>query len=155
MKMQTNPFANKNLRCLYDKAAQKWWFSAVDICAILTDSDYESAREYWKASKYNFAVKGNQLVASCDQLKMPARNGKYYFTEVLDIRQVIYLIQIIPSPKAEPYRLWLADMVASNTPMEQLLSEAGEPCAAQIQEEYKNNPHKLFERLSITKEKLL
>ncbi|MCL2365195.1 MAG: hypothetical protein FWC71_11085 [Defluviitaleaceae bacterium] len=147
-----NPFANRDLRCKYDEVAQKWWFSAVDICAILTDAPYEDAIGYWKATKYNFAANEIQWVANCDRLKLPATDGKYYFVDVLDIRQVAYLIQVIPSPKAEPFRLWLADLVAASTPMEQLLIETGAPCAARIDEDYKNNPNKLFERLVITKE---
>jgi len=155
MDYSTNPFSNKNLRCIYDEIEQKWWFSAVDICGILTDSDYEGARGYWKTAKRNFEESENQLVAICHQLKMPAKNGKYYLTEVLDIRQVIYLIQIIPSPKAEPYKLWLADIVATHTPITQLLLEAGAQNAALIRQAYLNEPQKLSERVIIKKERLV
>jgi len=116
--MQNNLFANKNLRCVYDQISEKWWFSAVDMCAILTGGSYETARTYWKQFKYNWATQKNQPVTICYQLKMPAKNGKYYFTEVLDTKGIAYLIQITPSPKAEPYRLWLAEMVATNTAVE-------------------------------------
>ena len=150
-----NPFANKQLRSLYDPVDGKWWFSAVDICAILIDSDYETGRKYWKKIKFDLFAKGNQLVTKSNRLKMPARNGKYYFTEVLDTKEVIYLIQIIPSPKADPFRLWVADIVANNTVAETLLIEAGESCASQISEAYINNPQKLKERIIITKQRMV
>jgi len=150
-----NPFANKQLRSLYDPTAEKWWFSAVDICAILTDSNYETGRKYWKKIKFDLSTKQNQVVTKSNQLKMPAQDGKYYFTEVLDTKEVIYLIQIIPSPKAEPFRLWLADMVANSTIAEKLLIEAGETCAKQIAEDYMKDPQKLAARHVITKRRLV
>ncbi|MCL2364121.1 MAG: hypothetical protein FWC71_05610 [Defluviitaleaceae bacterium] len=153
--MEINPFAGKNLRCIYDEIERKWWFSAVDICGILINGDYESARKYWKAAKNNFTAKENQLVANCNQLKMPAKNGKYYYTEVMDIRQAIYFIQIIPSPHAEPYRLWLANAVANHTHVEPLLIEAGAHNAAQIRQAYINDASKLSERLTIKIERLV
>ena len=128
-----NPFAGKPLRCFYDKEAAKWWFSAVDICVALLGSDYAYARKYWKNRKYKFGKTKFQLVAESDQLKFPTSDGKYYFTDVLDIREVLYLIQIIPSPKAEPFRLWLADMLMNNTAIETLLVEAGAEDAKQIE----------------------
>jgi len=101
-----NPFAGKPLRCFYDKEAAKWWFSAVDICAVLTGSDYDTARKYWKNQKYQkyqLEKRKGQLVTDSDQLKFAAANGKYYFTDVLDIREVLYLIQIIPQPKSRAF----------------------------------------------------
>ena len=133
-----NPFIGKSLRCFYDEPAQKWWFSAVDICAVLTDSDYNAARRYWKRQKNEFKNRKGQLARESDQLKLPAANGKYYFTDVLDIREIIYLIQIIPSPKTEPFRLWLADMVVNNTNIETLLAEAGAEDAKQIEAHARN-----------------
>ena len=150
----TSPFTGKPLRCLYDKAEAKWWYSAVDFCAMLTDSDYDSARQYWKRLKHQLRKRRNQMVQEWDQLKMPASNGKYYFTDVLDLKEAIYLIQIIPSPKAEPFRLWLAETVANNTNIESMLIEAGAEYAKQI-EEYKKNSVDPFERLVITKRPLV
>jgi len=153
--MENNPFINKNLRSLYDPASEKWWFSAVDICAILIDSDYDTARKYWKSLKNSLAEQKNQLVENNNQLKLPSYNGKYYFTDVLDAKEVIYLIQIIPSPKAEPFRLWVANVMANNTPVEQLLIDTGEVQAGKILKEYEKRPDKLHERLSITKRRLV
>ena len=127
-----NPFEGKQLRCLYDKAAQKWWFSAVDICAIITGKDYDEARTNWY--RLNFERNENQLIRKSNQLKMPGKDGKYYSTEVLDIREVVYLIQIIPDKNAEPFRLWLADLIVQNTDIELLLAQAGEKDAADIEE---------------------
>jgi len=153
--MKNNPFTNKNLRSLYDPVSEKWWFSAVDVCAILIDGDYDTGREYWKTFKRNMDEQQNQLVAKCHQLKFPAKDGKYYFTEVLDAKEVMYLIQIIPSPKAEPFRLWVADMMVANTPAENFLINAGETQAGQILDEYKSRPEDLHERLTITKKRLV
>jgi len=153
--MKNNPFANKNLRSIYDHGEKKWWFSAVDVCAILTDSDYNTAREYWKKFKYNLSRRENDPVAFCDQIRMPSKDGRYFFTDVLGIKDVVYLIQIIPSPKAEPFRLWLADVVASSTTVEAQLVEAGEEDAKQILEEYKKNPRKLSERKVVTRTRIV
>jgi len=155
MQPNNNPFSHKNLRSKYDEVALKWWFSAVDLCAIILDLPYAKARKHWKKFKASFDAGKKQLAPIWDQLKLPATDGKYYHTDVLDIRQAAYLIQVIPSPKAEPYRLWLANLIAANTSMEQLLIQAGEHYATQINEDYKNNPHKLFERLTITKEEIV
>jgi len=152
--MQTkNPFTGKPLRCFYDKAAQKWWFSAVDICAMLTDKSYDDARQHWKRLKYQFRKRGGQPVGKSDQLKLPAANGKYYYTDVLDIIGAIYLIQVIPNPNADPYRLWLAEMVANNTNIEDLLAEAGAEDAKQI-EEHKNTMNTPYQLQTITREEI-
>ncbi|MCL2420347.1 MAG: hypothetical protein FWD03_00675 [Defluviitaleaceae bacterium] len=120
--MQTtkNIFKDKQVRSVWDDAHKKWWFSAADICAVLTNSDYETAREYWKKIKSRWAIDGNQLVAKCDRLKLKASDGKLRFVDVLDIRQVLYLIQIIHSKAAEPFRLWLADAAVEGTLVQQL-----------------------------------
>ncbi|MCL2286859.1 MAG: hypothetical protein FWC32_10920 [Firmicutes bacterium] len=145
-----NPFAGKQIRCFYDGPAEKWWYSAVDICAILTGSDYDTARKYWKQLKHDLAARKNQLVRESDQLKMPAANGKYYFTDVLDFREVVYLVQIIPSPKAEPFRLWLAEVVANSTDIEAALIEAGAESVKEIQKHI-NKTGDGYEQLNITK----
>jgi len=101
-------FEEKQVRTAWDEVAEKWWFSVVDVCAILTDSDYQTARKYWKVLKGRLAKEGSQLVTSCYQLKMQSTDGKYYNTDVADTEQVLRLIQSIPSKKAEPFKLWLA-----------------------------------------------
>jgi len=101
-------FEGKQVRHIWDEEAEKWWFSVVDICAVLTDSDYQTARKYWKVLKGRMAVEGNELVTSCYQLKMKAPDGKMRLTDVADTEQVLRLIQSIPSKKAEPFKMWLA-----------------------------------------------
>ena len=145
-----NPFAGKQIRCFYDGPAEKWRYSAVDICAILTGSDFDAARKYWKRLKHHLRKRNFQLVQEWDQLKLPSTDGKYYFTDVLDFREVVYLVQIIPSPKAEPFRLWLAEVVANSTDIEAALIEAGAESVKEIQK-YINKTGDGYERLNITK----
>ena len=102
-------FEEKQVRAVWDEDAEKWWFSIVDVCAILTDSDYQTARKYWKVLKGRIEKEGNELVTSCYQLKMEAPDRKMRLTDVADTEQVLRLIQSIPSKKAEPFKLWLAN----------------------------------------------
>ena len=154
MKTQ-NPFEGKNLRSLYDPATGKWWFSAVDVYAMLAEYEYEKARTSWNRFRFELEERENQLIRFSNRLKFPGRDGKYYFTEVLDTKEVIYLIQIIPSPNATPYRIWVADLVASGTCAEELLVQAGKQQATEILGEYESNPEKLHERLTVTKKRLV
>ena len=101
-------FEDKRLRYEWDEQNEKWWFSIVDIVAILADSDYQKARKYWKVLKGRLAKEGNETVTSCYQLKMLAPDSRMRFTDVADTEQVLRLIQSIPSKKAEPFKLWLA-----------------------------------------------
>ena len=101
-------FEDKRVRYEWDEQAEKWWFSVVDICAVLTDSDYQTARKYWKVLKGRLAAEGNQSVTNCYQLKMQSTDGKFYLTDVADTEQVLRLVQSIPSKKAEPFKMWLA-----------------------------------------------
>ena len=101
-------FEKQQVRSVWDEEQEKWWFSSVDICAILTDSDYQTARKYWKVLKGRLEAEGNELVTNCYQLKLLAADGKYYKSDVADTEQVLRLIQSIPSKKAEPFKMWLA-----------------------------------------------
>jgi len=101
-------FEEKQVRTIWDEEAEKWWFSVVDICAVLTDSDYQKARNYWKWLKNKLNDDGSQLVSDTNQLKMEAYDGKMRPTDVMDTEQILRLIQSIPSKKAEPFKLWLA-----------------------------------------------
>ena len=101
-------FEEKLVRAQWDEEAEKYWFSVVDICAVLTDSDYQAARNYWKVLKKRLADEGNQSVTNCNQLKMKSSDGKFYKTDVMDTEQVLRLVQSIPGKKAEPFKLWLA-----------------------------------------------
>ena len=101
-------FEDKHVRSEWDEEAGKWWLSVVDIVAVLTDSDYQAARKYWKVLKGRLVDEGFELVTNCYQLKMPAPDGKMRDTDVMDAEQILRLIQSIPSKKAEPFKLWLA-----------------------------------------------
>ncbi len=101
-------FKDKNIRTLWDDKAEKWYFSVVDIISVLTNSDYQQARNYWKVLKNRLKSEGNETVTNCNQLKMLAPDGKMRETDVGDAEQILRLVQSIPSKKAEPFKQWLA-----------------------------------------------
>ena len=82
-------FEDKRIRYEWDEQAEKWWFSVVDICAVLTDSDYQTARNYWKWLKNKLNAEGSELVSNTNQLKMQAHDGKFYNTDVMDTEQIL------------------------------------------------------------------
>ena len=102
-------FENKRIRHIYDEEKEVYYFSVIDIVAILIEKDYQSARKYWKVLKGRIVKEGNnELVTNCYQLKLEAADGKKYKTDVADIKTVFRIIQSIPSKKAEPIKQWLA-----------------------------------------------
>ena len=102
-------FEERQVRSVWDEETGKWWFSVVDIIAILTDQyDALTARKYWNKLKQRLREEGNQTVTNCHQLKLLAPDGKMRLTDVADTEQVPRLIQSIPSKKAEPFKMWLA-----------------------------------------------
>jgi len=102
-------FENRKVRSQYDSEKEVWFFSIVDIVGILTDQPtVERARNYWKVLKNRLKKEGNESVTNCNQLKLESEDGKYYKTDVGDVEQIFRLIQSIPSPKAEPFKQWLA-----------------------------------------------
>jgi len=101
-------FEERQVRTVWDEQAEKWWFSIVDVIAVLTGSDYQPARKYWKVLKGRMLAEGNETVTNCYHLKMLAPDGKMRLTDVADTEQVLRLIQSIPSKKAEPFKIWLA-----------------------------------------------
>ena len=102
-------FEEKQVRATWDEEAEKWWFSVVDVIAILTyQLDYAKSRKYWSVLKTRLKKEGSQLATICSQLKMEAADGKRYLTDVADTEQILRLIQSIPSKKAEPFKMWLA-----------------------------------------------
>ncbi len=107
---QIQIFEEKKVRTVWDDAEEKWYFSIVDAVAVLTDSP--DPRNYWKVLKHRLKKEGNQSVTDCNQLKLPSSDGKYYKTDVADTEQLFRLIQSIPSPKAEPFKLWMAQVAA-------------------------------------------
>ncbi len=105
-------FENKRIRSAWDEQKEEWYFSVVDVVGALTEqSDYDGARNYWKVLKKRLSDEGSKLVTSCNQLKMKSpKDGKSYKTDVADTSQLLRIIQSIPSPKAEPFKLWLAQV---------------------------------------------
>lgn len=104
-------FEDKVVRSHWNSETEDWYFSVVDVCWILADSiDFTTARKYWNKLKQRLKAEGSQLVTDCHQLKLPASDGKYYATDVLNTAGILRLIQSIPSPKAEPFKLWMAQV---------------------------------------------
>ena len=102
-------FESKKIRTSWNEEEEEWYFSIIDIVEILTDQiDYQGARNYWKVLKNRLLKEGNETVTNCNQLKMEAVDGKMRNTDVATTEQIFRLIQSIPSPKAEPFKLWLA-----------------------------------------------
>ena len=112
-------FEEKKIRSVWDDKEEKWYFSIVDVCAVLTEQpDAEHARNYWKVLKHRLIKEGNQTVTTCNRLKLRAADGKLRLTDVADTEQVFRIIQSIPSPKAEPFKLWMAQV--ASTRLEQM-----------------------------------
>lgn len=103
-------FDEKKVRTIWIHEEEKWYFSIVDIVQVLTDSI--NPRKYWSVIKLRLKKEGSELTTNCSQLKMLSNDGKYYKTDVADTEQLFRLIQSIPSPKAEPFKLWLAQIAA-------------------------------------------
>lgn len=104
-------FESQHIRTEWDAEDEKWWFSVLDVVAVLTEQpDYKKVRNYWKWLKNKLIAEGSQLVSETNQLKLKASDGKKYLTDVVDTEQVLRLIQSIPSKKAEPFKLWLAQV---------------------------------------------
>ena len=103
-------FEEKQVRTLWDAEQEKWYISIVDVIAILTNSP--NPRKYWSVLKTRLKAEGSQMTTNCSQLKMQSSDGKFYKTDVADTEQLFRLIQSIPSPKAEPFKLWLAKVAS-------------------------------------------
>ena len=101
-------FEERKVRTVWDDELEKWYFSIVDVIGVLTDSP--DPRNYWKVLKNRLKKEGNETVTACNQLKMTASDGKKRLTDVADTEQLLRIIQSIPSPKAEPFKLWLAQV---------------------------------------------
>ena len=104
-------FENKRIRTAWDAEKEEWFFSIVDVVAVLTDQpDQRHAAKYWSVLKTRLKKEGSELTTKCSQLKMRSADGKRYNTDVADTEQLLRIIQSIPSPKAEPFKLWLAQI---------------------------------------------
>ena len=106
-------FQDSKVRTVWDEEQEKWYFSVVDVVGILVDSvDYQTARNYWKVLKHRLLKEGNEMVTSCNRLKLLAPDGKMRMTDVADAQQIFRIIQSIPSRKAEPFKQWMAQVAA-------------------------------------------
>jgi len=106
-------FEEKRVRTAWDDEQEKWYFSIVDVVDVLTDSkDALTARKYWNKLKQRLKEEGNETVTNCHQLKFRAADGKMRLTDVADTEQLFRIIQSIPSPKAEPFKRWMAQVAA-------------------------------------------
>ncbi len=103
-------FEDRNIRSLWDDETEEWYFSIVDVVAVLTESP--NPRKYWSVLKTRLKKEGSELATNCSQLKMTAADGKKYKTDCVDAEQLFRLIQSIPSPKAEPFKLWMAQVAS-------------------------------------------
>ena len=104
-------FENKRIRTAWDEEKEEWYFSIVDVVAVLTDQpDQRHAAKYWSVLKTRLKKESSELTTNCSQLKMRSADGKRYNTDVADTEQLLRIIQSIPSPKAEPFKLWLAQV---------------------------------------------
>ncbi|MGA2853813.1 MAG: BRO family protein [Verrucomicrobiota bacterium] len=109
MKKDLAIFEGHGIRRLYDEKTETWFFSVVDIIQVLTQQpDYQTARKYWNKLKERLGKEGSQSVTNCHQLKLEAADGKSYLTDVANAETLLRLVQSVPSPKAEPIKLWLA-----------------------------------------------
>ncbi len=110
---QIKLFEENKVRAVYDDVEEKWYFSVVDVVFVLVESkDYQTSRKYWNKLKQRLKEEGNETVTNCHQLKLQADDGKMRKTDVADTEQLFRLIQSIPSPKAEPFKQWMAQVAA-------------------------------------------
>ena len=117
-------FENREVRTVWNADEEEWYFSVVDVVAVLTDSQDPSA--YWRKLKQRLKLEGNETVTNCHGLKMQAADGKMRMTDCLDTKGVLRLVQSIPSPKAEPFKVWLAQVGSER------LDEIADPVALHV-----------------------
>ena len=103
-------FENKKIRYVWNADEEEWYFSVVDVCYVLSESESVDAGAYWRKLKQRLKKEGSEVVTKCHELKLPASDGKMYKTDTLSTKNVLRLIQSIPSPKAEPFKMWLAQV---------------------------------------------
>ena len=106
-------FETKKVRTIWDDEQEKWYFAIVDVVAVLTEqNDYQTSRKYWNKLKQRLKEEGNETVTNCHQFKLQAADGKMRLTDVADTEQLFRLIQSIPSPKAEPFKIWMSQVAS-------------------------------------------
>ena len=110
LKMISNLFEGKEIRSIWDSEKEDYYFSVIDVVSVLTENSYQKSRNYWKWLKDKLLSEGSELVSNTNQLKLKAQDGKQRLTDVLDTEGILRLIESIPSPKAEPFKAWLASL---------------------------------------------
>jgi DNA-damage-inducible protein D len=109
MKILPTEFDGQSIRRVYDEGTETWWFSVIDVVQVLTQqADFQTARKYWNKLRERLGKEGSESVTNCHRLKLPAADGKNYLTDCATAETLLRLVQSIPSPKAEPIKLWLA-----------------------------------------------
>ncbi len=103
-------FEQKQIRTHWDAESEEWYFSVVDICNVLSESSSKDPGAYWRKLKQRLKAEGSEVVTNCHELKMQAADGKFYKTDCMTTKNILRLVQSIPSPKAEPFKLWLAEV---------------------------------------------
>ena len=149
-----NLWKNKQLRSIFDPNTQGYWFSVIDLCALLTDSSHKAARNYWKWLKEKQITEHNQVVSVTNHLKLQSPNGRYYFTEVVDFTNLVRLVMTCPSPNANVYRLWFTDMLLAGVAAAEIEKELVQPGlqhAAEVGEKFKQG----YVRLEVKKETVI
>ena len=116
-------FENKKVRTAWNEETEDWYFSVIDVIEILTES--ENPRDYWKVLKHRLAKEGSEVVTNCNQLKLPAADGKMRLTDVLDTKGILRLVQSVPSPKAEPFKMWLAKVGSERNARKEIENKTG------------------------------
>lgn len=106
----SNLFEGKEIRSVWNSEEEEHYFSVVDVIGVLTDNEYDKSRNYWKVTKSRLGKEGSELVTKCNRLKIRAKDGKYRETDKLDTEGILRLIELVPSKKAEPFKLWLASL---------------------------------------------
>lgn len=106
----SNLFEEKEIRSVWNSEEEEYYFSVVDVIGVLTDNDYQKSRNYWKWLKSKLNEEGSELVSNTNRLKLKAQDGKMRETDVLDMKGIFRLIESVPSPKAEPMKMWLASL---------------------------------------------
>ena len=105
-----NLFEGNEIRSIWDKEKEEYYFSVIDVISVLTDNDYQKSRNYWKWLKNKLILEGSEVVSNTNQLKMKAHDGKMRQSDILDTQGIFRLIESVPSSKAEPFKLWLANL---------------------------------------------
>ena len=109
-KTQIRLFEEQKVRTIWNAEEEEWYFSVVDVCNVLAESASKDPGAYWRKLKQRLKAEGSEVVTNCHGLKLPASDGKFYKTDCLDIEGIFRLIQSIPSPKAEPFKMWMAQV---------------------------------------------